>query len=94
MGMVAGSQANQRMLVKLLVVAAAMFGFGFAMVPFYRALCEAVGLNRVEKSDLVGNTQVDATRTLTVEFDATRFSHNDVESALARAGLPLAHRSV
>ena len=67
--MVAGSQANQRMLVKLLVVAAVMFGFGFAMVPFYRALCEAVGLNRVEKSDVVGNTQVDSTRTLTVEFD-------------------------
>jgi cytochrome c oxidase assembly protein subunit 11 len=67
--MVAGSQANQRMLVKLLVVAAVMFGFGFAMVPFYRALCEAVGLNRVAKSDAVGNTQVDSTRTLTVEFD-------------------------
>ena len=67
--MVAGSQANQRLLVKLLVVAAMMFGFGYAMVPFYRALCEAVGLNRVEKSDVVGNTQVDATRTLTVEFD-------------------------
>ena len=67
--MVAGSQANQRMLVKLLAVAAVMFGFGFAMVPFYRALCEAVGLNRVVKSDVVENTQVDATRTLTIEFD-------------------------
>jgi cytochrome c oxidase assembly protein subunit 11 len=67
--MVAGSHDNQRMLVKLLVVAAVMFGFGFAMVPFYRALCEAVGLNRVAKSDVVENTQIDATRTLTVEFD-------------------------
>lgn len=67
--MVAGSSANQRTLVKLLVVAAMMFGFGFAMVPFYRALCEAVGLNRVAKSDVVENTQVDTTRTVTVEFD-------------------------
>jgi len=65
----AGARANRQLLVKLLVVAAVMFGFGFAMVPFYRALCEAVGLNRVAKSDVVENTQVDATRTLTVEFD-------------------------
>jgi hypothetical protein len=31
---------------------------------------------------------------LTVEYDATRFSPKDVEAALARAGLPLAQRSV
>jgi len=31
---------------------------------------------------------------LTVEFDATRFSPAEVEAALARAGLPLAQRSV
>jgi len=66
------SPANRQMAVKLLVVAAIMFGFGFAMVPFYRALCTAVGLNNVVKSDALvpaSNTQVDATRTLTVEFD-------------------------
>jgi len=67
--MVAGSGANRRTLAKLLVVAAVMFGFGFAMVPFYRALCEVTGLNRVARSDAVENTQVDATRTVTVEFD-------------------------
>jgi hypothetical protein len=33
-------------------------------------------------------------RTLIVEFDATRFSPKDVEAALARAGLPLAQRSL
>ena len=65
----AGAQANQQMLVKLLVVAGIMFGFGFAMVPFYRALCEAVGLNSVVKSDVLSNSQVDATRLLIVEFD-------------------------
>ena len=31
---------------------------------------------------------------LTVEYDATRFSPRDVEAALARAGIPLAERSV
>jgi cytochrome c oxidase assembly protein subunit 11 len=68
--MVTSAQANQQTLVKLLVVAVAMFGFGFAMVPFYRALCDALGLNSVVKADTVANTQVDTGRFLTVEFDA------------------------
>jgi len=63
------AQANQQMLAKLLVVAVVMFGFGFAMVPFYRAICDALGLNSVVKADAVVNTQVDAARLLTVEFD-------------------------
>ena len=63
------AQANQQMLVKLLVVAVMMFGFGYAMVPFYRAICDALGLNSVVKPDAVANTQVDAGRTLTIEFD-------------------------
>jgi len=67
--MVTTERDNQRMLAKLLVAAAVMFGFGFAMVPFYRTLCEALGLNSVAKSDAVAETQVDATRILTVEFD-------------------------
>jgi cytochrome c oxidase assembly protein subunit 11 len=67
--MVGSAQANRQTLVKLAVVAGLMFGFGFAMVPFYRALCEAIGLNSVLKSDTVTITAVDATRLLTVEFD-------------------------
>jgi cytochrome c oxidase assembly protein subunit 11 len=63
------AQANQLTLVKLLVVAVAMFGFGYAMVPFYRAICDALGLNSVVKVDAVANTQVDTERLLTVEFD-------------------------
>ena len=68
--MVSHSHANQQTLVKLLVVAVAMFGFGYAMVPFYRAICDALGLNSVVKADTVANTQVDTGRILTVEFDA------------------------
>ena len=67
--MVNQAHANQQMLVKLLIMAAVMFGFGYAMVPFYRALCDALGLNSVIRADAAVNTQVDAGRLLTVEFD-------------------------
>ena len=68
--MVSSVHANQQTLTKLLVVAVMMFGFGYAMVPFYRALCDAMGLNNVVKADQpVANTQVDTGRSLTIEFD-------------------------
>jgi len=67
----AGAHANQQTLVKLLVVAVMMFGFGFAMVPFYRAICDALGVNNVVKADRpLVNSQVDTTRLVTIEFDA------------------------
>ena len=48
-----------------------MFGFGFALVPFYNQICAALGVNSlVERSDLPTNTQVDASRTVTIEFDS------------------------
>jgi cytochrome c oxidase assembly protein subunit 11 len=70
--MVSATNANQQTLVKLLVVAVMMFGFGFAMVPFYRTICEALGLNNVVKPNapLPANTQVDTSRLVTIEFDA------------------------
>lgn len=68
--MVTQASANQQTLVKLLVVAVMMFGFGFAMVPFYRTLCDALGLNSVVKSEVIENTQIDTGRFLTVEFDS------------------------
>ena len=73
---------NRRMLGKLLVVAAVMFGFGYALVPMYRAICEALGINvltlseqRIATGSWTGkrgavNTQVDTSRLVTVEFDA------------------------
>jgi cytochrome c oxidase assembly protein subunit 11 len=60
---------NATMLRKLLVVAVVMFGFGFAMVPFYKKLCEVTGLNNIIKPDAVTNTQVDTGRSVTMEFD-------------------------
>jgi cytochrome c oxidase assembly protein subunit 11 len=75
---------NVRMVGKLAVVAAGMFGFGYALVPVYRAICEVTGINVLALSELEvpggasggkgvrlpDNTQVDASRTITVEFDA------------------------
>lgn len=62
---------NRRTLVRLAIVAAVMFGFGFAMVPFYDAFCAAAGINTLGKDDTeYRNTQVDASRLVTVEFDS------------------------
>ena len=63
--------ANRRLLKKLLVVAAGMFAFGFALVPFYEQICEVTGIRNVLRPDaLPANTQVDTARTLTIEFDS------------------------
>ncbi len=81
---------NRRLLGKLVVVTSLMFGFGYALVPMYRAICDALGINvlslaeqRVATGSWGGlrgdtqadakakaNTQVDTTRSITVEFDA------------------------
>ena len=70
---------NFKMLGKLGVIVLAMFGFGYALVPIYKAICEMTGINILALGDkqipgatpkLPANTQVDVSRTITVEFDA------------------------
>lgn len=70
---------NIRMLGKLGVIVLGMFCFGYALVPIYRAICEMTGINVLALGDrqipgatpkMPANTQVDTTRTITVEFDA------------------------
>jgi cytochrome c oxidase assembly protein subunit 11 len=62
---------NRGMRLRLAVVALAMFGFGYALVPFYGAICSALGVNDFVKADARdAGAQVDASRTVTVEFDA------------------------
>lgn len=66
-------RANRRTFGKLVLLAAFMFGFGYALVPFYRAFCSLTGINRVgDKTSLAlaRNTQVDESREITIEFDA------------------------
>lgn len=60
---------NQRLLGKLVVIALAMFCFGFALVPFYEKICEVTGINNVTKADEVENTQVDRSRAVKMTFD-------------------------
>jgi cytochrome c oxidase assembly protein subunit 11 len=70
---------NRVMLAKLSLIVCLMFGFGYALVPVYKAICTALGINvlSIAERDASGNawkssrnTQVDLTRTITVEFDA------------------------
>ena len=72
-------RANFQMVGKLAVVVSMMFAFGYALVPLYRAICEMTGLNVLALNEQViagakpvpvQNTQIDASRTITVEFDA------------------------
>lgn len=72
-------RANVSMVGKLAVVTSLMFAFGYAMVPMYKHICTALGVNvlSLSEQDTPGalasrkiNTQVDTTRTITVEFDA------------------------
>ena len=75
-------QNNLFMLRKLTVVALGMFAFGYALIPIYKHICEMTGINilalgekelpgsgnaRLSKAD---NSQIDTSRTITVEFDA------------------------
>jgi len=64
------TQTNVHTMRKLFVVSVAMFGFGFALIPFYQKICEVTGINRLLKPDAVANTQVDAGRFVTIEFDS------------------------
>lgn len=70
---------NFKMVGKLGVIVLAMFAFGYALVPIYRAICEMTGINVLALSDkqipgatsaLPANSQVDLSRSITVEFDA------------------------
>jgi cytochrome c oxidase assembly protein subunit 11 len=70
---------NRQMLGKLAVVTLAMFAFGYALVPLYKSICELTGINVLAlgeqaipgvRAQVPANTQVDLSRTITVEFDA------------------------
>ncbi len=62
------------MLGKLALIAVLMFGFGYSLVPLYKKICEITGINVLAVQETINvkpaNTQVDASRTITIEFDA------------------------
>ena len=61
---------NRQLMGKLLVIVVLMTGFGFAMVPMYRQICEALGITQTRAVGAT-NTQVDRTRQVTVELVAS-----------------------
>lgn len=76
-------RANIQMVGKLVVITIGMFAFGYALIPIYKHICEMTGINILSLSErqvpgngaaggqkLPANTQVDMSRTITVEFDA------------------------
>ena len=67
-------KANWQMFARLSLFALIMFGFGFAMVPYYKKFCEITGINNLLQPNLskreVSNSQVDTSRWITLEFDA------------------------
>lgn len=72
--------ANAQMLGKLCVIVLGMFAFGYALVPMYKAICEFTGINvlavgesgvpQKARAAAPVNSQIDKSRTITVEFDA------------------------
>jgi cytochrome c oxidase assembly protein subunit 11 len=82
---------NRRMVGKLAVVTVLMFGFGYALVPIYRTICEALGVNVLARAEVqsgeavgdVANSQVDLARTVTIVFDANSRGPWDFKPAQA-----------
>lgn len=69
--------ANRRMMARLSIFAVAMFGFGFALVPFYEKICQVTGINDLIKpAAAVENTQIDKSRWVTMEFDSNTHGMN------------------
>jgi cytochrome c oxidase assembly protein subunit 11 len=62
---------NRKLFARLAVIALGMFGFGYALVPFYYQICAAWQVNYVDKPDAqAANTQIDASRSVTIELDS------------------------
>lgn len=85
-------QENSHMVRKLAVIAVAMFAFGYALVPLYKAICEMTGINILSlgernipgaKSNVLANTQIDTSRLITVEFDANARGPWDFKPAVS-----------
>ena len=82
---------NRLMVGKLVAVVALMFAFGYALVPIYRTICEALGVNVLSRAELQGaaadrsapKSAIDVSRTITVEFDANARGPWDFKPAQA-----------
>ena len=90
------ARENAKTVGKLAAVALGMFAFGYLLVPLYQQICEATGINILSLSErqvpgggsagknakLPANSQVDTSRTITVEFDSNVRSLWDFKPAV------------
>ncbi|MBO7921300.1 cytochrome c oxidase assembly protein [Alteromonas sp. K632G] len=62
--------ANNKMVIRLVVIVFGMFGFGFALVPLYDVFCDVTGINgKTENTAAVYEfIEIDESREVTVEF--------------------------
>ncbi|HAS6504504.1 TPA: cytochrome c oxidase assembly protein [Vibrio parahaemolyticus] len=69
----ADKSSHKKLTIKLVLATFAMFGFGFALVPLYNVMCDALGING-KTSDVAAiqptGMQPDLSRTIRVEFMA------------------------
>ena len=65
---------NGRSFARVALVAVAMFGFGYLLVPLYDVFCEITGLNgktgRIDEAEITARYEPDMSRTVTVQFVA------------------------
>jgi cytochrome c oxidase assembly protein subunit 11 len=68
---VSGLSRNRRLMAKLVLVTAGMFGFGYLLAPLYDRLCRVAVPDQAKVAKAVpGSTQVDQARTISVQYDA------------------------
>jgi len=62
-------KANARLVWRIVIIALLMFGLGFAIAPYYDAVCSYFGISgRVKEASAEQAFQVDASREITLEF--------------------------
>jgi cytochrome c oxidase assembly protein subunit 11 len=61
---------NSKMVMKLVAIVFGMFGFGFALVPLYDVLCDALGINGKPSNvaAIYESVEIDKSRLITVDF--------------------------
>jgi cytochrome c oxidase assembly protein subunit 11 len=69
---ISGPWANRSLVARLGILAIAMFGFGFLMVPIYSVLCQITGIGgrTASSAENLTDIQSDQDRLVTVEFVA------------------------
>ena len=61
---------NNKLVLKLAAIVVGMFGFGFALVPLYDVLCDALGINGKpsDTASVYEAVEIDESRLITVDF--------------------------